>query len=98
MGYIELTWEKLESWSRLTGVKLLAWEYRLLMTLSSTYTQLSREYNNENVPAPYKGSTETTSLSDNIKSILRTPVEGKKRNGLRQHIYKGRLKSSKKSK
>ena len=72
-GVNDMSWESLLAWRELMQLDLKMWEMRLLKTMAATYKQWAREYNGKNIAAPF---SEKDYLDNNIKSILRRPIDG----------------------
>lgn len=54
MGAAPLSWQTIDAWQRVTGVRLMPWEARLIRRLSSDYLAMSRKAESENCPPPWR--------------------------------------------
>ena len=73
IGIRDLTWQEIESWIRLTGIGLTAWEMRTIKKLSQLYQVCAQRFNDSVLPAPYRDVEADVSetLEQDIKAALR---------------------------
>ncbi len=56
--FVDVTYQEIESYIRLTGTPLTAWECEMLVILDNRYKYMYQKFDNTNDPAPYS-NTET---------------------------------------
>lgn len=55
-GPVPLSWAELETWQRVTGIRLSAWEARTIRSLSRAFLDQLNKSKASTCPAPFKSS------------------------------------------
>ncbi|WP_419827657.1 phage tail assembly chaperone [Sphingomonas sp.] len=73
MGVVPLSWREITAWQENTGVRLEAWEARLIRRLSADYVNESRLAEDESRPSPWRAPVtkrEVDTEEARLRSVL----------------------------
>tara|TARA_Y100000310_G_scaffold265264_1_gene276205 strand:- start:1166 stop:1516 length:351 start_codon:yes stop_codon:yes gene_type:complete len=73
VGFRGVSWQDIQSWTDLTGIKLSSWEAKIIKRLSLLYEVSAKQYNDSIAPAPYRDieSEVSETLEQDIKAAIR---------------------------
>lgn len=71
MGPVPLTFQEIEAWARMTGVRLTAWEVRTLRSLSREYLAELRAAESPGRIPPYSTTTNAQQQVDTAMALRR---------------------------
>ena len=71
IGLNGVTWSEIYHWMELTGVQLRLWEIKQIKKLSALYHNYSRQYEDSNVPAPYRDYEAPQGMSLSTRDQIR---------------------------
>ena len=81
MGSGMVTWRDLSAWQDVTGIRLQAWEGRLLRRLSGVYLEQSRKSEKPDCPAPWMDGDEIAASRDRVASGLKAMFKAMAKDG-----------------
>jgi hypothetical protein len=70
-GVHGITWQELDSFVRMTRLRLTGWEAEIIKRLSAVYASNVLKYDNVDAPAPYRNEQERSRIASTMKSALR---------------------------